>query len=454
MKYRKKINPKLILVGVGASCVLAVSVFLTIDDGGDSSMEYETSRNRPKSLRSELAHSNKKLSRMDTIKLAQHIDGENERIEAVKKHVADWMNDDTDECIKWANGLSYGDERDAIFTKIALILARRGDIEKLEVIVQSVAAGSTRDRMISYCIDALVRQNPEKAMVLLGGVSSPRVMHSASGDFVRAFLDSRKIEELDQMVSDLPYGLQRDSVSGAIVSILASEDPRIAMDWICSHKDSVNHNSLKKVAERFAMIDPVGGIKAASFLVNNDERNSYLSVLAADWCYKDPVEAGKWMVGNLVESGFESNREILDPLIRVSIEKDQDLFLSQIEAIEDEKVSSLVKLKVAGILGEKNPQKAFSLLASTVGGDQNIRSDALNSVAREWLERDPLQASQSIGEMQSGADKDVLVGELVRNIMNKDKDIDMARKWAETIQNEKERESLIKMIENKAKMSQ
>jgi hypothetical protein len=76
---------------------------------------------------------------------------------------------------------------------------------------------------------------------------------------------------------------------------------------------------------------------------------------------------------------------------------------------------------------------------ATLPGQPEKQADAVAITAKNWLIRDPLEASKWIGGLEVGPIKDAAVSELVTNILAKDKDIAMANSWAAQIRDSKVR---------------
>ena len=71
---------------------------------------------------------------------------------------------------------------------------------------------------------------------------------------------------------------------------------------------------------------------------------------------------------------------------------------------------------------------------------------ALGRVTANWLERDPLAASDWIASLAKGPVKDASITVLIGNILAHDKDYDMASRWAASLDSEPARAAAVEKI--------
>jgi hypothetical protein len=98
-----------------------------------------------------------------------------------------------------------------------------------------------------------------------------------------------------------------------------------------------------------------------------------------------------------------------------------------------------------------NPEKAVEI-GLAIPDAENLsenRVNALTAAAKNWLNRDPLAASQWIASLNEGSVKDSVVSELAKNIAEKDRDLVSAMKWVNTI---KSRDGRFKLLANIRRM--
>ncbi len=371
------------------------------------------------------------------IQAAYLIHDDEKRAQKLSEIASLWSLEDPESCLEWAlsianDGIGY----EYIVAKIFSTLVGNNQYEKAIELLYKVPQGKLRDSSIGFGIWGLLDRgnvNIEQAAKMLSLIDSKEQMGRSGGTLVKELLAAKKLQDVKKLYNTLRYGMLKDSIGAAVLRNLALDDPLSGLDWIRSNPEMNNMDNFELLASGFARLDPLTGIKAADEISDTATKKEYLSDLLNMWAYEKPADAGKWIVSEIKKSNFDDMKNEFYGIAQRSFAQDQNLMLSQIEEMDNLDDRNAALLSASAAHSEYNPRKAAELILATSIEHPEMRSDAIATTAKNWLVRDPLEASKWIGDMVAGPSKDVAVSELVYNVLAKDKNIDMANLWAAQI---------------------
>jgi hypothetical protein len=213
---------------------------------------------------------------------------------------------------------------------------------------------------------------------------------------------------------------------------------------MCDHDDAIMY-----LSSSFGRIKPETGLSLSDQISNMKLRDSYSRNLGSVWAYHKPAEAQKWLVDRIQESDYSSNRQIAEGIIHQIVQWDHGKALLAIEAIPDLLSRDEAMLAALNAYSHFDPAAAASRISAYTNND-NVRPESMEAVvslSRNWLDRDPLAASAWIRSLGAGPVKDASIGVLVENILVKDKDMALAIAWAAQISDPQKKRQVNEKIE-------
>jgi hypothetical protein len=375
------------------------------------------------------------------IQAAYLIDDDERRCQTLKGIAHLWTLKDPEACLKWVlsitnNKIGY----EYITAQVFLTLVGNDQSGKAIELLNEVPQGKLRDTATGYGIWGLLDRESidlAEAQQMLSLIESKEQMDRSAGSLVKELVISNRLQDLKQMYDNLPFGMLKDSFGSSVLRNLAFKDPLSGLDWIRNNPEINNTENYESLAAGFAKLDPLQGIKAADEITDTAIKRRYLSNLLNGWADKKPEEAGKWVIAEISNKNFDQMKNEFYTIAIKSFAHDQNLIFSQVEGIDSLGERNAALLSASAALSEYNPRKAAELVLATSIGHPEMQSDAIAITAKNWLIRDPLEASKWIGDLEAGSMKDAAVSELVYNILSKDKDIAMANSWAAQIRDPK-----------------
>jgi len=372
----------------------------------------------------------------EMITAANLIDDDNRRVQTLKRIALLWTVIDPDACLKWA--LSIADDKvgyEYITAQVILTLIGYDQFEKAIQLVQEIPQGSLRDTAIGYSMYDLANLDLGTAARLLDMIASIDQIERSTGTLSKVLIESHKLSELKEMYENLSYGAVKESLGSAAIRVLMLQDPLKAVDWLRDNPELKNAKNFEALAFGFAKNDPVRGIEIANEINDPVMKQEYLSWLINGWAENSPSEAGEWITEQIEVNNFNQNREQFSMIALKALARNQSFLFNQIAGISNRNEREVATLSAASALSSYNPQKAAEIALATPSDNPANQVEALTITAKNWLSRDPLEASKWIGNLPNGQIRDSAVSELVNNILTKDRDIAMANSWAAQIRN-------------------
>ena len=361
-----------------------------------------------------------------------------------------WAKRDPHACVSWANSFEGSNTTQSILmATVASTVVNNESLTTSLNLLATIPSGQSKDMMLICTIAAIATKDLDSALKLAATASSGDAIRTIAAKISTSIIKDGDFANSNEIIDGLPYGALRTAISTSLVERVAAEDPERAFEWCLSNPDCSGPQSLGSIGSAYGDKDPLRGIALASSIQDAQSKELYLKRLAFSWTVEDPKAAGEWMVGQIDDKNYNSNRSVFDKIIAGSIDKEQSMIFDQILKIKNLEERRVVTLDAAKKLSEYNPQKAADVILAA--SDLSIREDsnqvsAVRILAQNWLARDPMAASQWIGSQPAGSIRDAGVTELVANILKQDKDPTAASKWAQTIQSTTQRERAMKMI--------
>jgi len=382
---------------------------------------------------------------------AMAIEDDFARNKVLKDIATEWSKTDLEACFAWANSLGNLKEKSFVLTRIVLDVLKGGDPIKAESLIDRIPPGEARDTMISYGMLMIASSDIKMAVRLMATISSEQSIKSSMRDMVGTIIAEGKVDALQQVMTDMPYGALRDSFNEAVLNNVSVNNPQLAFDWLQRNPDAVSLDTLNALGAGFASNNPLKGIEAAENFKNGQDRKLFLGSLFNEWTRKDPKSAGAWVTSQVKDSGFVDNKEDFEIVAEESVRIDQDLIFQQLAKISSSTERTSATLIAAKYLSKYNPQKAVGIALAEGLNQTPEQVKTLQITAQNWLNRDSLAASKWIGSLTEGPVRDATVSELIKNLIEKDQDYDAAMKWANTIQSKENRDKQIAVINNRVK---
>ncbi len=385
------------------------------------------------------------------IKAAYLIDDDEKRCQTLKKIAHLWALIDPDACLEWSLSIAHDEVGYKYITaQVISTLAGNNQSEKAMQLLSGIPKGALRDTAIGYGIWGLLDlASPDltTAERLLTMISSKEQMDRSAGTLSKELINSDRFYELKEMYDSLAFGTLKDSLGSSFIRALVYKDPLASLDLIRDNPELNNIENFQALAAGFAKLDPLRGINIADDIEEPEVRNQYISSLLNRWAAENHEEAGKWVIDQVSSKNFDQMKNEFFMIARRSFAHDHNYLFSQIDSINDLGQRNAATLTAAAALSEYDPRKAAELALATVVEQPETQADAMAITAKNWLTRDPLEASKWIGDLDGGPLRDAAVLELVANILSKDKDVAMASSWAAQVEDPKKREQAYSKID-------
>ena len=429
-----------------AKCILGIGLLATITlvlllrKNRETLSQCQTTVERP------VTRANPKTDRMQSALMEK--DNQKRLIE-IDKIVVEWSNVDVDVCLNRALQLENIIDKQTALTSIFLAVLDQKDLKKALEVLERIPRGDLRDDAIAFGMRKCLNLDFDKAMRLTSQVSGRGMINSVARKVSEALLDPAHIDRLSSVLDNVPYGAFRTSLAQELVSKMATDNPQSALGWLNAQKDFPNPSEAAiSIACSFGITDPAGGVEASKTIANKAAQDKFMTCLGATWARNKPSEAGTWLLGNIQNSGYAANSAIAKGLISEWIQWDHDEPFLQIAKVMNEDDRNALTLEAAQDLAKFDPLKASAIIGGYLDSPDKATLSVVRGVARNWLERDSIQASNWISGLQQGPAKDASIDVLVDNILSTDGNVEAARNWAANVNSNELRTSIITRISN------
>ena len=346
----------------------------------------------------------------------------------------EWSKMDPGACYTWAIELKDQDGKECALGACIVNVTRAGNAELAFQLYDKLPDGRTKDSVLVSAIDGLIKLDRGRVIERLANISNLDQARFASKILASSFVETNDLAGMREHWENLPYGKLRDAFGEAVVTGLVERDPVLGLDWIKKNvEQGETAEMLGFVATAFAIRSPEQGLREASTGLDPMERARFIECLSTAWSVRSPDVAAKFLIDSLTTAGYDKNTNLLNGVVTGMIQIDHDKTMTMINNISDERARGRAETVAIQELSLIDP-KAASVYLVELPWISRLESGSLfSTVASKWLIRDPMAASEWIGNLPAGLGKDKAVESLVYNIVSVDKDYQMAGTWAAQI---------------------
>jgi len=360
------------------------------------------------------------------------------RREMYREIAKKWSTIDSDSCLNWGLALVSPLDKSSVLIATVSHIVVLGDIIAALELVEKIPRGEFKDDVIVCTISAIAKDDINKALNLVNSLSGEGAFRSAAGDLAKVLTKQGEFGEMQEIWEKIPYGSFRDEFGFFMVHNICRESPEKALKWVLGNSDFFNsENAIRRVASEYAKQDPAAAMDTANLIVHPGLKYSYLQELGRAWGRADPTLAGEWLLRVTAESGYDTNKLLGDGIIAEWVQWDHVNALTALDSIQDPSARNQAKLAALKALASFDPAGAANTIMPLLSPESIESRNAIRKLTSNWMQRDPLAASQWVGSLGEGPLKDVSIDELVSNILSKDRDIVMANSWAAQIKDRK-----------------
>ena len=330
-------------------------------------------------------------------------------------------------------------------------LCNAGRIEDALTLIKDVPRGEYRDGAITAGITAISTQNSDKALELILSLSGSGAVSYCATKYGAMLGASSDTSLMESSLDKVPYGIVRDVIQTAMISKIAETSPQTAFSWLNDH-DVKDSQAMKAIVLGFISKNILEGINIAQEMRDPKLREKYLDVLSTTWARHSPDDCGAWLRDSVNGEGYALNKRMFEMAIPEIVQLDHERAFQAIKEIKNSKDREIATITAARALARYDPATAANKIMPILDFSSQKDLGAVAEITTNWLVREPLAASKWISELPGGPLKDDSIGRLISNIMENDKNYEMAGQWASQITSlDKRNEVLmrIKKLNNK-----
>lgn len=346
-------------------------------------------------------------------------------------------------------------QKDTLLKSACLIhgvaaLCNAGRIEDSLVLIEKVPRGEYRDFAITAGFTGISARYPDKALDLLLSLSGNGAINYCAKKFGDVLGTVSDMKQIDSFLEKIPYGSVRSMVQNAMISKMAETSPRVAFLWFNDHQVTNPYVSevLRNIANGFISNNIIEGINIAEEMQNSNRRLQYLNILATTWGRKSPDECSTWLINAVNNEGYAKNKQMFDSAIPEVVQLDHDGIFQTINNIKNPKDRELALIVAATALSKYDPASAAERMLPVLNLDSQENVQAITHLTYNWLARDPLAATKWVNGLRNGPLQDASIELVVSNILENDRDLEMASQWAAKITAEHSRKRALAKIYN------
>ena len=228
-------------------------------------------------------------------------------------------------------------------------------------LLADLAPGAALETTAAASLEALARENPDRALALARGLLRARPEHAEtlSSELAGALMLAGAFPAAFELASTGPASTRAD-VLNTVLRSWAETDPAQARELAdLLRENGVAGNVFAGLATGWALADPAGAARYAAQLPPGEHRALALQAALNQWASRDPAAVANWLprLGNRAES--------------------------------ESAFATLITRTDAGC----RPTSTALAWAERIT-DAELRRTALAHVIREWFEQDPSAASR------------------------------------------------------------
>jgi len=284
--------------------------------------------------------------------------------------------------------------------------------------------------------------------------------------------DFDEILEVYDWVGEVAKGQSYDAKVGDVIRSLVQADPARAEAFVLNlPAGNARMNALKNYARQLAERDPVAAINFAQSMGDVDEKDRVLQGMS--WrLTRDGSDGIRSLVASSEDP--EIQRKLASGIVSDWSKYDQEGALLWADSLSDENARERALQSVYKNWMQADPNAALAYLETSVvehkqqnflrdgfhewsrqdpaeavtwldqlpeGVDENEGANLYGSVARNYVQHDPMAASEWISTLDKGPKRDSSVETLVRSISKTDPEAGFI--WASTVSDEKKRKNTL-----------
>ena len=396
----------------------------------------------------------RKLASSDPSEAIKLLDAEPEprnRLSMISSIVEEWSKISPENCFKWSTSLVDQNEKARALTVCTSNIAESGNKALAFKILDELPKGGLKDRVFINSIGSLIDCDREEAIKRIPNISTLDMIRHASELLAEDFVKRNDMAGISSHWEELPFGSFRDAFGKAVIATLVEKEPALGMDWALRNiKEGESSDSLETVADAFATRSPIDGLKRSDSIPDPILKGKFIEQLSMQWATRHPSDAGIFLSEAIANDGYETCKSLATGVIYGILQTDHEGAFAIVDNIANKFERADAQTRVIKKLSILDPKEASLYLARLSNLVDINHSDVVVDIASTWLERDPLAASEWIGNLPVGLGRDGAVERLVSNILIKDKDVEMANSWAALISDQKHKDAVIKRIQKQS----
>jgi hypothetical protein len=306
--------------------------------------------------------------------------------------------------LRYAENLGPGPEREQALSAAARGYARE-DPEAALAWVRSLQPPSPG--LLGTVITSLAREDPDRAIDLLFGISSLNEQMSVLQPLVRnRILSAERTGRIADRLAASPR--QRPALQ-MLTNVWAEREPEAALSWLLANPERAPSSSFGHAAGGLARDNPD---KAIAYMnrIPNEARDAWLSGLAVGYAQNDPQAAASWIVQHRGQPGYD---EAAAQISAQSARYDPLGAAALVATIDMRAAPAGVgaAANVAAQWSRQNPRAAADW-ALDLNHDE-ARTRAVTAVAGQWSSKDAVGARAWALGLPPGAARDAALPSVI-----------------------------------------
>jgi hypothetical protein len=354
---------------------------------------------------------------------------------------------DWEAALEWAETLGPGDQSSALVPIVEGLLQGAGDPVMAVQILDSLEHGEIRDDVLMMNFLAFAKMDKEWALEQVPSFANTYAIHAAADHLAQR--DPEFMGNLDFWKDQLPVGAFREKYLLSAVGRMAGTDPGRALRWL---EESRDFDGVAKAYTRMGGVvagtDPRFGLSLAGEIQDEGSRDRFVRGIVQKWSAENPREAKNWLMESVAEGAFLDVEDSVPYLMPAWIGWEGGNVFRSLDALDDEVARAAILDEALTQASVVNPALAA---AEIYRGDSRRelvnRGDHVETLVRSWMKREPIAASTWVTTIPEASDKDRAVGVIIDEVLERDGDVEMARKWVSEIADPAVAEEISRKVE-------
>ncbi len=348
-----------------------------------------------------------------------------------------WAQSDPRAALAWADtlrtntaGYANGVSQNALATAVGLLAQQ--DPQAAASYVGQLTSATMRNDLIQIVAANWGQKDPLAALAWVDEYATGQTHDVAMEVLVGQYAQNDPAGAVAYLAK-IPDDALRGKATVEIGNEWAEQNVQAALAWVRSLPDAndpagARLDVLTNVMGKWAGVDPAAAADYARGMKDDAAFGKVIQTVAAHWQSADPEAAFAWAESLPADAG---GRDAMRSVITQYSIRDPIAAWSYAQQITgDLNLRDAASIQVLGKWAEQNPTQAASALA-----DANIRSGripvATESVAKIWVQQDPVAAAQWINTLAPGAARDGAACQLIA--LEGKNDLSSAFHWAASL---------------------